>query len=265
MVKANCMREKIVDVSIQPLSALSREGQHSTLYVKQLPVESLYCQQPVMSAAFDDAPMIQHEDLIHTLHRQQAMRDLQGGTPPREFIQSVQQRALSQGIKVSGGFVEDEDGCVFQEGAGNRQALALAAGQLQTLLANPGFEPQGQLAHKLGELRLFHGCLDLRLAGSGPRQQQIGAQGVIENIGILGDDADQVAQVAQAVAADVLPVQANDATWWVPEAQREANQCAFAPATGADNRHAAAGAQVEADIAEHLTLTKVVSKMDMFE
>src|SRR6266699_2819701 len=232
------MREKIVDVSIQPLSALSREGQHSTLYVKQLPVEPLHYQQPVMGAAFNDAPMIQYQDLIHALHRQQAMRDVQGDTSPREFIQGVQQGTLCQGIEVGGNFIEDKDGCVFQQCASDRQALALTTRQLQPLLSDPGFEPLGQLAHKLAELRLFHGRLDLRLARSRACQQQIGAQCVVENIGILGNDADQVAQVAQAVAADILPVQANDAAHRIPEAQCETGQRAFARAAGAYYRHA---------------------------
>src|SRR5712692_6422830 len=96
------------------LSAISREAQHSILYVKQLPVKPFHCQQIVMGTTFDNASTMQHEDFIHAFHPQQAMRDLQGGTSPREFTQGIKQHALDQGTEVGCGFIENEDGRVFQ-------------------------------------------------------------------------------------------------------------------------------------------------------
>ena len=136
---------------------------------------------------------------------------------------------------------------------------------MQPLLTDTGFESVGQLAHKLGELCLFHGCLNLRLAGLGPRQQQIGAQRVVEDVGILGDDTDQFAQLAQVVGANVLPVQTNDAARRVPEAQCEANQRTFARTAGTDNSYAQALAQFETDIAENPTFARKVGEMDLLE
>jgi len=37
---------------------------------------------------------MQHKDFIHALHPQQAMRDLQGGTPLREYIQDIEQGTM---------------------------------------------------------------------------------------------------------------------------------------------------------------------------
>src|SRR5947209_19684504 len=159
-----------------------------------------------MRAPLDDTPPVQHENLIHAFHGYQAMSDIQSSTSPREFIQRVQQRALGQLVKIGSGFVEDEDRRVLQESWGHCQALALAAGELQALLADPGLESLRQLAHELGERRLLHRCLNFRLARAGSSQQQVGAQRIVEDVGVLSDDTDQVAQLAQAAIAYILPV-----------------------------------------------------------
>ena len=49
-------------------------------------------------------------------------------------------RHLVDGIEMASGFVENEDGRVFQEGAGYGDALALAAGKPGSALSEAGVE-----------------------------------------------------------------------------------------------------------------------------
>src|SRR5207247_8930549 len=131
MVKANCKRDKRVDVSIRSLlparitirrlllllrrkmvpSSLaavlfpltlnsSRKDQHAILHLKHPPVEALLHQELVMGAALADPTTIEYQNLIHPLHRDEAMGHHQRRSPPHQHSQRIQHGLLRQGDKV---------------------------------------------------------------------------------------------------------------------------------------------------------------------
>src|SRR5579871_4594067 len=92
---------------------------------------------------------------------------------------------LADRVEMRGRLVENQGRRVFQKSARDRDPLALAARQLYAALADPGVEPVGQARDKIGERRLFEREPDLGLVGLGPGEGDIGAQRVVEQIGVF--------------------------------------------------------------------------------
>ena len=152
---------------------------------------------------------------------------------------------LADRVEMRGRLVEDQGRRVLQKGAGDRDALALAAGQLHAALADPGVEPLGQARDEIGERRLIERAVDRRLVGVGPGERDIGAQRVVEQIGVLRDQRDAAAQMVELEIAQIDAVDQD-----VPGAgsQKRSSRLASVvlPAPdGPDDRDRRAGRNVE--------------------
>ncbi len=91
-----------------------------------------------MGAAFDDGSARHDENLIAAANGGKPVGDDDGGAIFHELIQGFLHEALAFGIEAAGGFIEDEDGRIREDGACNGEALALAAGDLRTALTHEG-------------------------------------------------------------------------------------------------------------------------------
>jgi len=78
-------------------------------------------------APFDDAALIQDEDLIGGLDGGEPVGDDDRGTPGESVCQSQLDEELGFRVKVSGGLVQDHDGRVFEQDPRNREALLFPA------------------------------------------------------------------------------------------------------------------------------------------
>ena len=88
-----------------------------------------------MPAALDDAAAIEDADFVGLRHRRQPMGDDDRRAALAQGAQSLLDRLLGLRIERRGCFVEQNDRRVLEEGAGDRDALSLAAGKLQAVLA----------------------------------------------------------------------------------------------------------------------------------
>src|SRR5579883_154389 len=213
-----------------------------------------------MRAAFADAPPVEYQNFIHALHRDPAMRNQQGAAPLHKNVEGIQHGPFGERVKVGRWFVEDEQGRVFEQGASDGDALALTAGEAQPLLAYPRRQPFRQATYQRSQLYLFQHTLKLAFAGAGTRQQQIAAYGIVEEVGILVNDADERAQVVKRVAANILLIQTYCASRRVPEAQGQLNQRAFPAPAWPYQRDASARRQRKAHIAHCIPFTGRVGK-----
>ena len=82
------------------------------------------------------SPCLEHENLIGAANRRQPMRDDEGRAPGPQLAQTVLNHLLALAVEARRGFVEDQDARVGQDGARDRDALSLAAGQLDAALAD---------------------------------------------------------------------------------------------------------------------------------
>ena len=107
-----------------------------------------------MRAVFDDFPVGEHDDAVEARHRRQAMGDHDRGAAPHEVFQGLLDELLAFAVERARSLVEHEDGRVGQDGAGNRDALALTARKLHASLAGHRIEAFGEGLDEFGRVGL---------------------------------------------------------------------------------------------------------------
>ena len=117
-----------------------------------------------------DAVFCDDDDLVGVPDGGEAVGDGDGRPSFGEFFQALLDPAFALVVKGAGGLVENEDRRIFQEDAGNGDALLLAAGK-----AGAAFSDEGVIAVReffdevvdigtFGSLDdLFHGCAGLSI------------------------------------------------------------------------------------------------------
>ena len=140
------------------------------LALDQLGVEAAAREQAFMGPGLDQAPGIEHRDQLGVAHRRQPMGDDDGGALAHQLGERVPHLRLADRVEMRGRFVEDQHRRVLEEGAGDRDALALSAGELHAALADAGVEPVGQARDEVAERGALDGLRDLRVVGPGLRQ-----------------------------------------------------------------------------------------------
>lgn len=104
-----------------------------------------------MPALLHHLALIKHIYNISVLNRAQTVRNSDCSATLRSHVQRGLYDALGCGIECRGSFVEEEDFGVAEEGAGDGDALALAAGEEGAFCADEGVEGVGE-GHLLGAL-----------------------------------------------------------------------------------------------------------------
>ena len=121
------MRRDARPASGAALGLIPRPGELELVEVgiEPLPLQKLHVRPPL-----DDPPAVHHHDQVAVEHRREPMRDDQRGAAAREPVEGVADQRLALGVERRGRLVEEQDRRVAQDGAGDREALALAAGEL---------------------------------------------------------------------------------------------------------------------------------------
>ena len=142
---------------------------------------------------------------------EEAMRDDDHGAALHQVGQRGLHQRLALGIERRGGFVENENGRVLEDGAGNGHALALAAGEAEAFLADDGVvalrHAQNEIVRQGIARGLLHqGVLDVRLTVG-----DVVVHGVVEEDGLLRDLRHLAAQRGQGEIAQIVAVNENAA------------------------------------------------------
>src|SRR5215217_7724352 len=91
-----------------------------------------------MGSFLDETAFVQHENTIGPLDGGQTMGDDKGRTPFHHPLESLLYKPLGFGIKRGGGFVQQKNSGVLENGPGDGNTLSLPAGQI-----NPFFSYHG--------------------------------------------------------------------------------------------------------------------------
>ena len=143
-----------------------------------------------MGAGFHDAASLDHMDAVGVAHGGQAVGDHQGGAALHQPFEGGLDEGLALGVEGAGGLVEQQDGGVLEEGAGNGDTLTLAAGQAQARLAGAGRIAFGQGGDEVMGGSGGGGGLDLGPRRTGAAVGDVGGYGVVEQEGFLGHQGD---------------------------------------------------------------------------
>ena len=101
---------------------------------------------------------------------------------------------LGLGVQVRGGLVEDHHPRPGEQQPGDREALALAAREPVAALAHHRVQAVGQRGEQLAEPGAAQGVDQLGVGGVRGGVAQVGRDRVVEQVPVLGDDADRAAQ-----------------------------------------------------------------------
>ena len=87
--------------------------------------------QFLVRADLADAPFFQHHDLVGAADGGEPVRDHDHGAVRHQIGQRPLHQHFGFGIEVRGGLVQNQDGRVLEQRAGDGDALPLAAAELQ--------------------------------------------------------------------------------------------------------------------------------------
>ena len=203
-----------------------------------------------MAAGFDDLAVVQDQDEVGALDGRQAVRDGEDGATFHGVFQGRLDGPLGFGVEGGGGFVEDQDGGVPQEGAGDGQSLPLPPGEEGAALGDGGVVALRHGGDEVVGVGGLGGGFDLVAGGFGHAVGDVVGDGVVEEEGVLGDESDALAQAGEGPVAQVLPGDADGAGGGVEEARQEVDEGGFPRAGAADEGDEASGLGGEGDVAE---------------
>ena len=155
-------------------------------------------------AALDDAAAVQHQDVIGVGDRGEAVRDDEGGAALRSRSSA---RLMRASVSTSSALVASSRiriGAFFEDGAGDGDALALAARQRGAALADDELVGAGLLGDEIVRLGQPRGLLDLGVGGLGPADADVLGDRAVEQAGVLEHHRHVVAQRVERHVADVV-------------------------------------------------------------
>ena len=215
-----------------------------------------------MGALLDDAALVDDVDAVGVDDGGEAVGDDEHGAVGAELVECILDEAFGLAVEGRGGFVEDEDGGVFVHGAGDGEALALAAGEFGAALADDGVVALGLAGDEVMGVCDFGGCLYALYVGGGISVGDVLGDGIVEEDAFLGDDADHAAPVIDFEGADVLTVNQYAAGGGIVETGEEVGDGGLAAAAGTDEGDGLAAWELEVDAFEDFLL--FVGKTDVF-
>ena len=170
-------------------------------------------------------------------HRRQAVRNHQRGFALGSAGQLVLDGTLRLAVQRRSGFIKNQHGRVFEQGARNRHALLFATRELQAALAHLGGIALGRGRNKAMNARSPGHGLNLRLGGAGAAIGNVVGHGVVEQHRVLRHDANRFAHTGLRDRADVLPGNGNLAALHVIKPVQQSRQRAFAGTRSAHHGH----------------------------
>ena len=140
-------------------------------------------------------------------------------------------------VGKSGGLVKQQDGRIFQHGAGNGNALLLAAGQIHAFCANDGMDALRELFHDIHALCSFQRRQHLGFGGLRSAQPDVVQNAALEQAAVLEHKGDGVHQLFLGDVPHIRSAHPDAAALHIKEPANQVCQCGFAAAGGANESH----------------------------
>src|SRR3954465_8504095 len=99
----------------------------------------------MMPSSFHDAALIQNDDLVSANDRAEPVRNDEAGSAREQMAEGALKEGFRYRIYRAGGFVENEDGRICEQGARKANELALTEGEICTAFTDFGGEPTRQV------------------------------------------------------------------------------------------------------------------------
>ena len=199
-------------------------GGGAVLGLVDLAVDGALADEVGVLAHGDDLAAIHDDDLVRVHQRGDALGDddLRHFRPLRG--QRLTDHGVGLGIDGAGGIVEDQHLRLFEQRAGDAEALALAAGDVRAALLDVGIVLVGELLDEVVRLRQFAGVDHLFIGGVRVAPAQVVLDGAGEEDVLLQHHGHGIAQRFKVVLAHVHAADEHAALGDVVKAGNELHQ-----------------------------------------
>ena len=218
-----------------------------------------------MGAALGDPAALDDEDLVGAADGRQAVGDDEGGAAGHRLGERLLDRGLVRRIERRGRLVEDDHRGSGEQQPGDGEALALAAGQPVTALADHGVEAVGQVRDDVVEPGAVDRVAELGLGRVRLREDEVVADRLVEQVPVLCHHAHGPLERLEAQLAHVRPADRHRAAGDVVEAGEQRGDRRLARARAADESHGGSRCDLEVDAVEHLGAGAAVERGDVLE
>ena len=106
-------------------------------------------------------------------------------------------------VQRAGGFVQKQDGGIFQNGAGNGDALTLTAGELIAVCAYRLVQAVWRTFNQVFQIRGFEGCQYFFFSGIGTAVTDVFQKSIVKQENILGNKGELGAQIVEFDVFDI--------------------------------------------------------------
>ena len=203
----------------RPLGRRQRCGVVGQLAAEQPPVLVAPADQLGVGTQVDDPAVDDHRDPIRQGQGRPAVGDQDGGPVLGDPVQRRVDRRLGGRVDGAGRIVQHEHPRVGEQGPGQREPLALSAGQGQPAFADHRAVAVGQRLDELRRLGRLGGGPDVLVGGVRAAVGDVGGDAVGEQERLLEHHPDRGAQVGHGQVAHVDPTHLDGA---VPAGRRTA-------------------------------------------
>ena len=159
-----------------------------------------------MRAAFDNLAVFQNQNLIGAAYCREPVCDDESRTPTSKRSQTILNQRFALAVETGGCFIKDQQLGIGENGARDRNALALSAGKLYSALADDRLVLLLEFFDKLFTVRNAAHRLNLIGCGVRIRESNVLGNGSVEQKVVLHDNSEVRTEVAQAQRAQVFAI-----------------------------------------------------------
>lgn len=222
------------------------------LQVHQLGVPAVLAHQLRVRALLDDPALVEDVDDVGALDGAEAVGDGNGGAALGRLVQGGLDDVLGLGVEGRRGLVQEQDLGVADQGAGDGDALLLAAREQRALAAHDRVEAVGQRHDELVDVGLLARVLDGLVADLVRRaQQNVLLDAALVQRGLLRHEGNVGPVVVDIQRADFLAVNVDAADKRIVESFQEGDGGRLAAARRADEGHVLTRADSQVQAAQH--------------
>ena len=207
-------------------------------------------QQLLMGAHVRQTPLVQHHNAVAGHDGVDALGNDDLGGAGQGRPQTAADVLVGGHVHGGGGVVQDQDPGFFQDGPGDQQALALAAGQVGGVLLQHRVIAVGEAVDVLVGPGDGAGGLHLGQGGVGVCPAEVVGDGAGEQGAVLQHHGHAAAEIFQGVFPDVPAVHLHGAGQGVVKPGDQAHQGGLALAGAADDADGLAGGDVQGHMAQ---------------
>ena len=232
------------------------------MHIIEFGVDAVGFQQFFMCTAFDDLPVVEYADEVGILDGGKPVGDDNGRAVFHQIVKCLLDELFGLGVEGGSRFVENHDGGILEDGAGDAEALALPAAELAATVADDGLIAFFGLHDEVVGIGDAGSLFHLFRRGRFHSESDVIIYGIVEQDGVLVDVAHEFAQIVEGKPADIDAVYEDGAPRDVIEPGQEVHKGAFAGTGLPDEGNCLAFGYGEADVFQHL-FAAVVGEIDM--